>query len=133
MKNYALLESFDPRPTQYRGTAKHHLPALLEKVRCKDLCVSLLYDERCQNSSKVECPVDTALPSTESLKRTVESFKSSLSLTEEKIRKIGHDTRQQNSSMRYEVWRYCLMASIFGSVLHWRSDTPPDNLVLRIL
>ena len=133
-RKYDLLENFDPRPTQYRGTAKDHLPALLDKVRGKGLCISLLFDESYQNSSIADLPADTTLPSTESLKQTIEAFKSSLSLNEEKVRKIEHDTRQQkNSSLWFEMRRYRLTASLFGSVLQRRSDTPPDSLVLKIL
>ena len=77
--------------------------------------------------------MDTKLPSTGSLKQTIEAFKSSLSMTEEEIRKLKHDIRQQkNSSLWYEMQRYCLTASLFGSILQRRSDTPPDSLVLKI-
>ena len=34
-KKYELLENFDPRPAQYRGTAKDHLQPLLNKVQGK--------------------------------------------------------------------------------------------------
>jgi len=64
----------------------------------------------------------------------VEAFKSSLMLTEEAIRKIENGTREQRaSSSWYEVRRYHLTASMFGTVLERKPDTPPDNLVLRIL
>ena len=61
-RQYDLLENFDPRPTQYRGTAKGHLQALLDKVCGKNLCIS---DESYQSSSIVDSTVDIALPSTE--------------------------------------------------------------------
>ena len=55
-------------------------------------------------------------------------------MTEEEIRKVEHDTRQQkNSSLWYEMRYYRLTASFFGSILQRRSDTPPDSLVLKIL
>ena len=128
------MESFDPRPIKYRGTAKDHLPSLLEKVRGKSLCVSLLFDESCQNSVTEDSPVDTALPSIESLKNMVQSFKASLSVTEDRIRKIERDTReQQNNSLWYEVRRNRLTASLFGTILQRKPDTPSDSLVLRIL
>ena len=66
-KKYELLENFDPWPAQYRGTAKDHLHPLLNKVRGKSLCISLLHDESCQTGSKAHLPVDTKLPSTGSL------------------------------------------------------------------
>ena len=133
-RHFHHLENFDPRPIQYRGTAKNYLPSLLEKVRGKSLCISLLFDESCQNSITADPPADTALPSIESLKKTVQAFKASLSVTEESIRKIERDTReQQTSALWYEVRRYRLTASMFGTILHRKPDTPPDSLVLRIL
>jgi hypothetical protein len=39
------LEDFDPRPVEFRGTVRARLPALLEKIRREQLCVSLLFDE----------------------------------------------------------------------------------------
>ena len=55
-------------------------------------------------------------------------------LTEEAIRKIENGTREQRaSSSWYEVRRYHLTASMFGTVLERKPDTPPDSLVLRIL
>ena len=81
-----------------------------------------------------DSPADTALPLTESLKRTAQAFKASLSVTEEDICKIECDTRQQqNSSLWYKVQRYRLTASIFVTILQRKPDTPSDSLVLRIL
>ena len=37
------------------------------------------------------------------------------------------------SSMWFAVRRYRLTASVFGAVISWRPNTPPDKLVLRIL
>ena len=133
-RKYSLLEDFDPRPTQYRGTAKDHMPTLLDKIRGKSLCLSLLFDKSCQNNNITHSPADTNMPSIESLKRTVEAFKSSLKVSEEAIRKIENETREQRaSSLWYEARRYRLTASIFGTVLQRKPDTPPDSLVLRIL
>ena len=133
-RKYDLLENFDPQPTQYRGTAKDHLLALLDKVRGKGMCISLLYDESYQNSSIADSPADTTLPSTDSLKQTIEAFKSSLSLNEEITCKIERDTRQQkNSTLWFEMRCYHLTASLFGNVPQRRPDTPPDSLVLKIL
>ena len=132
-REYALLDDFDPRPTQYRGTAKDHLPTLLDKLRGKSLCLSLLFDKSCQNNT-IYSPVDTRMPSVQSLKQTVEAFKSSLMINEEGICKIENATReQQASSLWYEARRYRLTASMFGTILRRKPDTPPDNLVLRIL
>lgn len=110
-RKYALLENFDPRPIQYRGTAKDHLPSPLEKVHGKSLhnnhfCLMKAVKTAAQQTYQ-QIRSFTALPSIESLKKTVEAFKASLSMTEESIHKIGHDTReQQTSSLWYEVHHY---------------------------
>ena len=108
--NPDLLENFDPWPAQYRGMGKDHLQAHLDNVHGKSLCISLLYDKTCQSSRKADSPVDTKLSSTESLKQTLQAFKSSLSITEGKIHKIKHDKRQKNLSLWYEMQRYHLTA-----------------------
>ena len=97
-RKYSLLEDFDPRPTQYRGTAKDHMPTLLNKIHDKSLCLSLLFNKSCQNNNTIHSPADTNMPSIESLKRTVEAFKSSLKVSEEAIRKIENETREQRAS-----------------------------------
>ena len=97
-RKYSLLEDFDPRPTQYQGTAKDHMPTLLDKICGKNLCLSLLFDKSCQNNNTIHSPADTNIPSIESLKRTVEAFKSSLKVSEEAIRKIENETREQRAS-----------------------------------
>ncbi len=64
----------------------------------------------------------------------MEAFKASVTVSEEDIRKIECDTKQQrNSPSWYEARRYRITSSIFGIVLRRRPDTPPDSLVLRIL
>ena len=45
-KSMKKLEDFDPRPEKYRGTAKDNLPALLDSVRGKGLCI---FTFGCQN------------------------------------------------------------------------------------
>lgn len=43
-KDLQPLSSFDPRPLDNRGNAVQDLPRLLEQVKGKGLCVSLLFD-----------------------------------------------------------------------------------------
>jgi hypothetical protein len=38
------LESFDPRPEEYRGTARSGLDHILQATKGMGLCVSLLFD-----------------------------------------------------------------------------------------
>lgn len=132
-----LLEDFDPRPNQFRGSARDRLPALLEKIRGEQLCMSLLFDKTfCywDSSCGSKIPVNPMPPSTSALRNTVDAFKASLAVSDETIRKVERDTRQQrNSPGWYNVRRYRLTASMFGYVLRRRPNTPPDSLVLGIL
>ena len=127
-----LLNDFDPRPEKFRGHVKDSLPSLLEKLHGKGLCISLLFDDRQQhNTGSTGMP---ALPNTATLLNTIQAFKDSLHLSDEDIRKIEHDTRdQRNSPLWYKVRRYRITASVFGTILQRKPDTPPDSLVLRIL
>ena len=45
-RKVVAVEDFDPRPLQYRGTVKGHVPALLDKIRGEGLCLSLLLDPK---------------------------------------------------------------------------------------
>ena len=42
-----MIEEFDPRPQEYRGTVASRLPQLLDKLRGEQLCISLLFDVKC--------------------------------------------------------------------------------------
>ena len=129
------VEHFDPRPVQYRGKANDRLPALLNKIHGQGLCISYLLDpqSRCWTS---ECAVPSTpeQPSLATLKATVVAFKESLHMSDDAISKIERETRDQRlSSLWFSARRYRLTASIFGEVLCRRVDTPPDNLILRII
>ena len=43
-KKVSLIEEFDPRPVECRGTATSLLPSLLESIRGESLGVSVLFD-----------------------------------------------------------------------------------------
>ena len=65
----------------------------MEKVY---VCISLLFDDRLQhNMGSIGMP---ALPNTATLLNTIQAFKDSLHLSDEDIRKIEHDTREQHNS-----------------------------------
>ena len=137
-RKYSKLEEFDPRPVQYRNTAKDNLPSLLESVRGQGLCISLLLDKRL-------CVTDTSIPSSSTthipqlpddatLNRTITEFLKSLEIDEAEARQIERDTiEQRNSPYWFEVRRFRLTSSVFGTVFRRKPDTPPDKLVLRIL
>ena len=93
------LEDFDPRPVKYRGTTCNHLPGLLKKVRREHLCISLLFDEHYRHwDSSTPSSSDPTLPDVTALRKTVEAFKASLTVSEEAIRKVERDTKDQRNS-----------------------------------
>ena len=74
------------------------------------------------------------MPTTESLTDTIAAFKQSLNVSPEQARDIERNTRDQRlSTLWFSVRRFRITASMFGSVLSRRKDTPPDSLVLRII
>ena len=129
-------EDFDPRPEEYRGTAKNHIPNLLKKVKGNHLGVSLLLDEDYvdQGSQMLE-PSSFGLPDVTALRRTVEAFfKKSLEVNHTDAREIEGKTREQRlSSLWYSVRCYRLTTSRFGEVISRKPTTPPEKLVLSIL
>ena len=134
-RKFQSLEEFDPRPESCRGTVINLLPTLLDKVRGKGLCISLLLDSSAQCWSHEEEDSTTPfLPSVDQIKKTVKEFKKCLAVTEKKAREIERDTREQrNSQLWFNVRRYRLTASYFGDVYRRKPSTPPDSLVLRII
>ena len=132
------LEEFDPRPRKYRGSAPARLTEFLGKVRGKGLGVSLLFDPSTQYWSATEQPPSESpspsLPCRPDLQFTIQEFKKSLQISQEEVRKIERNTREQrHSSLWYSVRRYRLTASSFGEIFRRRTDTTPDALVLKLL
>jgi len=134
-RKFSTLEDFDPRPPQYLGTATSLMPNLLDKVRGKGLCISLLLDPSTRHW-KGSAPTEASfsMPDITQLQQTVQEFKNSLRVIPERVREIERLTREQrNSPMWFDVRRHRLTASIFGEVMCRKTGTPPDSLVLRIL
>ena len=90
--------------------SNERLPKLLDRVRGKGLCVSLLLDSTTQVWNGIgdkEESLPPSLPSLDQLKKTVEEFKKSLVVTQEKSREIERITHdQRNSSVWFDVRRY---------------------------
>lgn len=136
-----LLEEFDPRPIELRGTANERLPKLLDKLHGKGLSISLSLDSktRCWNLEGDEERSDSdalqpELPSKQELQTRVTEFKKCLRQSPEKYREIEFKTREQaNSALWYSARRYRLTASYFGAVRQRRPSTPHHSLVLQIL
>lgn len=120
------LEDFDPRPLEFRGTAYDHLPGLLKKIRGEHLCISLLFDEHYRHwDSTTPLTAGPTLPDIVGLRQTVEVFKASLAMSDEAIRKVERDTKEQrNLTLWREVRRYRLTASLFGAVFRRQPETP---------
>ena len=127
------MEDFDPRPQEFRGTVSSRLPELLRALQGEQLCFSLLLDPQFQHET-IHQPTDHNVPGLEKLKRTMSAFKTSLQITPEEARDIERNTREQSlSPLWYAVRKHRITASLFGSVLSRKTDTPPDCLVLRVI
>lgn len=133
------LSDFDPRPTEYHGTAPQLLKEFLLKVKGKGLGVSLIHDKevRVWREADIQGPSATAhaeIPSKTELAERVSSFKKSLSLTSEQIRELERNTKEQHeSSLWFSARRYRLTASIFGRIYQMLPTTHPDSLVKQLL
>ena len=121
------MESFDPRPVEHRGNVQLQLNELLEQVKGKGLCISLLFDPSTRTRREL-------VNNTEDILKQVEKLKQRLSVTEEDIRHIEVETRAQRHSKKwYQVRRCRLTASKFGYVRRLKPTTAPDNVVLEVL
>ena len=79
-----MLEDFDPRPPEYRGSSMNRLPDLLNAIRGEQLCISLLLDSNfCRTTEESIHPVAHNIPTNENLKDTITAFKKSLDVTQE--------------------------------------------------
>ena len=124
------LADFDPRPPELRGKATEHLPALLNRVRGKGLCISLLFDPVVSVSE----PLTHQPLSLDDLKKKIGELKLELSISEEMARKIESETKLQRKSQKwFEMRCFRLTASFFGRAKSLKSTTAPDGLVLQIL
>ena len=74
-----LLDDYDPRPIEYRGTASEHLPSLLKKIKGQQLSISLMLDhDCCHKESDEKSPKGCQIPHIAKLKETISAFKQSL-------------------------------------------------------
>ena len=98
-----LIEDFDPRPPEFKGTVQAKLPELLDKIKEEELCISLMLDERYKHEllSSVDLPVDYNLPSSSALATTFAAFKEAIKVSNCKAREIERVTREQHQS---DLW-----------------------------
>ena len=111
------------------------MPQLLKDLDGENLCVSLLLDPRYKSTEYLQLqPTGTSLPDESNLKSTITAFKETLQTSPEQIHEIERNTTMQSQSAQwFAVRKYRITASLFGEVLQRRKETPPDNLVLKIL
>ena len=116
------INDFDPRPHEYKGTVSQKLQCFLEAMKGKDLGVSVMFDENLQiweEDAEAPEPDKFDLPSNSDLIERVKKFKSTLTVTPERIRQIEKETIDQDqSSLWYAVRRYRLAASTFGRIYY---------------
>lgn len=135
--HWKVIKDFDPRPIEHRGKAPQLLNEFLKSVKGRMLGVSVLLDKDLRFTPSESSPVTSEHPSTETKQEIitkVAKFKESLHVTPEKIREVERNTRDQALSLEwFSVRRFRLTASMFGRILHMRSSTPPDALVMTLL
>ena len=122
-RKYKMLEmeTFDPRPEKHRGKSDTRMSELLQRVKGKGLCISLLFDKSTQVRSSDELRKADMLKKVEQLKRAT------LNATEEEIRKIEFNTRTQHQSQYwYDIRSLRLTSSKFGLVRRLKAITPPS-------
>ena len=96
-----LVEDYDPRPPQFRGTASDRLPALLDEIRSEQLCVSLLFDKKCchwngvDDQHHVDQPSTHNVPAHDVLQTTMTAFKEMQYISEAEAKEIKEGTRDQ--------------------------------------
>ena len=131
-----LIEDFDQRTPEFKGTDQAKLPEVLDKIKEEELCISLMLDEHYKHEllSSVDLPLDYNLLSSLALGITIATFKAANKVSNSKARKLERVTRKQHQSdLWFSVQTYRITTSLFGQLISQRPDTPPDNLVLQII
>ena len=93
-----MIEDFDPRPDEYKEQPVTTCLHFCTRFTGKDfVCISLLLDPRCRHwtEESVSSTATSEKPPICSLKATILAFKESLKLSQEKIREIECDTKDQ--------------------------------------
>ena len=128
-KQYTIqpLEMFDPRPTEFKGTATACLRQFIENTEEKiNVHVSLYYLMSQHKYGKAKLHMKKYLEkqniynicSKAEIEREVAAFKESLKLDEAHINEIERETREQTKSSRWYYLRWLrLTASYFGEIL----------------
>ena len=89
-----LIEDFDPRPSQFKGTVKANISKPLHKLDGEYLCISLLLDSRYQQ----ECshfntlPITYDFPSDKTLATAIDTFREIMEVSSSKAREKERNT-----------------------------------------
>ena len=100
------MEDFNPQPLDCKAQATSNLATFMQKVKGRNLGVSLLLDPSAQvwTEETTETP---AVVSTEQLHKSVAAFKDSLKLPTAELKRIERETRDQSRSpLWFSVCRY---------------------------
>ena len=110
-KTMESTEDFDPRPLECRGRATTNLATFMEKVKGRNLGVSLLLDPSTQVWTEETAEAPTII-STDKLIKSVAAFKESLKLPTAELRRIEQETRDQSRSfLWFSQRKYRITAS----------------------
>ena len=131
-KYLKLLEDFDPHPLDCKGQAPTNLDTFMQKVKGRNLGVSLLLDPSTQVWTE-ETRETPAAVSVKQLRKNVAAFKDSLKLPTAKLRGLKETRDQSRSSLWFSVCRYRITASYFGEIFKRLPTTPLHHLVLHII
>ena len=113
-----LLEDFDPRPSDCKGQATANLAAFMQKVKGRNLGVSLLLDPSTQAWTEETTETPTIVL-TEQLLKSVAAFKESLKLPTAKL-KEKLETNPNHSLV------FCTQIQGYNFIL-WRDFQAPSN------
>ena len=134
------IDEFDPRPSEYHGTAPQQLKEFLKKVKGMGLGVSLIHDEDVRvwkgdsvGDSQAQSST-VSVPSKSEITDRVALFKETLRLSPQQIRELERQTKDQHQSpLWFSARRYRITASSFGRVFQMLPSTSPDSLVTQLL
>ena len=123
------MESFDPRPVKYHGTACASLKDSLEATKRTGLCI---FDKSARVwkppgndvNERSQTPLEYNIPSKKVIQAEVIAFKESLAVSEADICRIERETRDQRDSLKwfqsqpFELQPHILLKSVDVEIQH---------------
>ena len=128
----SLLESFDPRPVKYHGTACASLKDSLQATKGMGLSTSVLFDKSARVwkppgndvNERSQTPLEYNIPSKKVIQAEVIAFKESLTVSEADVCRIERETRDQRDSLKwfqsrpFELQPHILLKSVDVDIQH---------------